>query len=1134
MPLKKQQSTGSSIFGCLVASTEAAYFNGLRRANDGFLKAIIRYSRFKEIHIFSPQSLLPELRSGWKSFLQHYGSDKAIHFLPAHELNRYFSRVRYQVFHQGDPWVGHLAALRDAYCVEPFPITGRAHTLSTDSNMSNTRDLLLSPLKSCDAILCSSEAQKKVMMRLLSAASSSISDHIGVAIPYKGSVAKLPLGIDPDERYAGSKEEARGVLGVAQESFVILTLGRIAPSNKMDLHPVLLVMNDLVEGYGHRNIKWIIAGAGDAGNPTVQSLLKQAYDLNLEGSVRFELEIADDRKHQWLSACDLVLTLSDNIQESFGIVPLEAMVNGKAVVLSDWNGYSELVEDGVSGCLIETVSTDLDDLARPLGSLLTDHAHLLQAQGTAVNLSQCSEKIHQLIQEPELLSGMGEQGRQRVFENYRWEAIVDEYHQLVSDLNKDADQISRLNKRPVGLPYHQIFEHYPASQLTDDQFLTTTDRGVRLLLRSEQFVHYTEMDSLLKTDLIDQVARLCLSGCHVTDLRVKFPQEPALLLNIMWMCKYQLLALTDKPSTKQADHQTRWWPEEQRLPAEVMLHLDCVEPHRFRLLESLLCWLDVQLAFYHNQSECPEFRASLLKPFAAKLDGQLLQAIGWVAEMKGTLQYTDVLNSVVEQGGLVFLSAEFPLWYRLNRLWIIRALKDFKQFFARFYGDLGGINQLFSDCWQQPAQSIARIDFPLSTSSSCMIAIIVCDNCEKLVYKNRDLAVERQIIGHTADNSNIAGKLNQWLGGQPGLATLRIMSGSFDGAYGYCEFVDKGPSEALDDQQINDYYQRLGVIAGLSILLGMGDVHNRNVVSRNGIPHLVDVKAAFCPGVIKAFESELNDPQRAFCGTDNSFMLTSLWSVVEQFHFSGYRECLFQLVNGELIEMPPVKENLVTNNLVRTGASDTLSNIKPFLCSQYASAFEKGLDATFRVVVDHHDDWCALLERCKGMTVCHLPRLDQEFYWQQKVNLWTFHGFQAFSGKRLKGYFDRVVSRLCQGAEEIQRWGEPEWFEPATTLSDELVKNLLSGSITEFRREVGGKGIFSESGSGLSERVISDHYFSVDTLSKSVRLVQTMAENPQQLEQFLIFLTAVVKQWMIEKAVPGKNFPEALRAKLPE
>ncbi|USE39026.1 DUF4135 domain-containing protein [Endozoicomonas sp. SCSIO W0465] len=1133
MPSKKQQATRSSVFGCLVASTEAAYFNGLRRANDGFLKAIIRYSRFKEIHIFSPQSLLPELKSGWESFLKYYGSDKAIHFLPAHELNQYFSTVRYEVFHQGDPWVARIAALRDAYCLEPFPVTGRAHTLSTDSNMSNTRDLLLSPLKRCDAILCSSEAQKKVMMRLLSAASSSISDHIGVAIPYKGSVLKLPLGIEPDECHSVSKEEARSLLGVDQESFVILTLGRISAAKKMDLHPVLLVMNDLMEGYGHRNIKWIIAGAGDAGSPAVQSLLKQAYDLNLEGCIRFELEIEDDIKHQWLSACDMVLTLSDNIQESFGIVPIESMAHGKAVVLSDWNGYSELVEDGVSGFLVETVSTDLDDLVRPLGSLLTDHAHFLQAQGTAVNLSQCSEKIHQLIQEPELLLRMGERGKQRVFEHYRWEAIVDEYHQLVSGLNKEADQISRLKRRPVGLPYHRIFEHYPASQLEDDQLLQTTDRGVRLLLRSEQFVHYAEMDLFLKTDLIDQIARLCLSGCLLMDLKERFPQEPALLLNIMWMCKYQVLTHTGEPSLKSASNQKRWWPEEQRLPAEVMQYLDCAEPHRFRLLEPLLCWLDLQLVGHHNQLENPEYRASLLKPFASKLDEQLLQAIAWVGEMNDSMQYTDVLDSVTEQGGLLFLSAEFPLWYRLNRLWVIRALKDLKKLIARFYRDINDINRLFSDIWQQPAQRITYLDYPLSTSS-CMIAILNFDNGERLVYKNRDLAIEHRIIGYTADNNNIAGKLNQWLGEQPGLATIRIFCGSFDGSYGFCEFVDKDCHAILDEQQVNNYYQRLGVIAGVSILLGLGDVHNRNVITRNGIPFIVDVKAAFCPSVIKAFESEVNDPQSAFCGADNSFIQTSLPDIFELFHFNRYKDCSFQLVNGELIEIPSLEENLVINNWIRTADNDSLSNIKLSLCGQYASAFERGLDATFRVVVNHHGEWSKLLQDCKGMSVCHLQRVDQQLFWQQKVNLWTFQGFQSFSGSRLKDYFGRVITRICQGGEEIQRWVEPEWFEPVAELSGELVKNLLSGSITECRREVGDKRGLSGSCLSRTGRVISDNYFSVDTLSKSVRLVQNMAENSQQMERFLTFLTAVVKQWLIERAVPGKNFPEALRDKLPE
>ncbi|MFK0573438.1 DUF4135 domain-containing protein [Endozoicomonas sp.] len=1133
MPSKKQKSARSSIFGCLVASTGGAYFNGLRRANDGFLQAIIRYSRFKEIHIFAPIALLPDLKLSWAGYLELYGSGKAIHFIPAHELSKYFSRVKYQVFHQGDPWVGHLSALRDGYCLEPFPITGRAHTLSTDSHLSRTRDLLLSPLKSCDAILCSSKAQKKVMKRLLSAASSSIADHIGVAISYKGSILRLPLGIEPDECFSGSAEEARELLGCQKDQFVILTLGRISPADKMDLHPALLVLNELVEGYGHRNIKWVIAGAGDAASPAVQSLLKQAYELNLEGCLRFELEIDDERKHQWLASSDLVLSLSDNIQESFGLVPLEAMVNGKAVVLSNWNGYSELVEEGVSGYLIETMSSDMDHLARPLGSLLTEHAHLLQSQGTAVDLSQCARVVHQLIQEPELREKIGEQGRQRVLQHYQWETIVDEYHTLVDTLNKEAAKIARLANRPVGLPYHQVFEHYPSQQLGEKDCFQTTDRGIRMLIRSEQCYHYPEMSSFLKADLIDQLAKLCLSGCTVAQLQTQLSDEPTLLLTIIWMCKYQLLERTDEKASAKTQNQHRWWPEEQRLPSEIMSQLSRAEFRRFRLLEPMLFWLDKQMVHYHNQPENLELRSSLLTSFASKMDGQLLQAIGWIGEQKDSLQYADILEYIIEQGGLKFLSAKFPLWYRLNRLRIVHVLKDFKKIFARFDRDISEINQLFSDCWDEPAQAIAGLHFPLSASSA-VIAILECDNGQKLVYKNRDLNIEHQIIGFTDDNSNIAGKINQWLEGLPGLAPVRILPRYFEGAYGFCEFVDSNDDEILDDNQAQDYFQRLGVISGVSILLGLGDLHNRNIVSSKGIPYIIDAKVAFSPGVIRAFEAELNDPLRAFSGDDNSFQKTGLASVWEQFHFNGYKECLFQLVNGELIQSPPVEENLVANNWLHIGQRHSLDGVKPFLASEYANAVEKGIISVFRAVLTHSDQWCELLQECKGMSVCYLQRYNRQFFWKQKVDLWTFYGFQEFSNRRLKAYFTRMMNRLCQGGEEIQRWIEPQWQEPTALLSDELVGGLLSGAITEFRRKVGGGAVFKEHDQIQSGKMVADDYFAVDTLNKSIQLLENMAEDSEKMEQFLTFLTAIVKQWLLEKMVPGKEFPEALRERLPD
>ena len=47
-------------------------------------------------------------------------------------------------------------------------------------------------------------------------------------------------------------------------------------------------------------------------------------------------------------------SLSDNIQETFGIVPIEAMAAGLPVVVSDWDGYKDTVRHGVDGFRIST------------------------------------------------------------------------------------------------------------------------------------------------------------------------------------------------------------------------------------------------------------------------------------------------------------------------------------------------------------------------------------------------------------------------------------------------------------------------------------------------------------------------------------------------------------------------------------------------------------------------------------------------------------------------------------------------------------------------------------------------------------------------------------------------------------
>ena len=70
--------------------------------------------------------------------------------------------------------------------------------------------------------------------------------------------------------------------------------------------------------------------------------------------VTFVDGMAPAQRFEVWRAADLVVSLVDNIQETFGLVIVEAMTSGLPVVASNWDGYRDLVEDGQTGFLVPT------------------------------------------------------------------------------------------------------------------------------------------------------------------------------------------------------------------------------------------------------------------------------------------------------------------------------------------------------------------------------------------------------------------------------------------------------------------------------------------------------------------------------------------------------------------------------------------------------------------------------------------------------------------------------------------------------------------------------------------------------------------------------------------------------------
>jgi glycosyltransferase involved in cell wall biosynthesis len=150
----------------------------------------------------------------------------------------------------------------------------------------------------------------------------------------------------------------------------------LLPPGRMLLTVARLTASDSYKGVGHviqalpavlsavPDAYYVVVGDGDDRG----RLERLAVDARVRDHVLFVGTKADEELAGYYQACDAFVMPSRS--EGFGIVFLEAMSHGKPVVAANSGATPELVEDGVTGLLVEygVVQT----LASSLTRLLTD------------------------------------------------------------------------------------------------------------------------------------------------------------------------------------------------------------------------------------------------------------------------------------------------------------------------------------------------------------------------------------------------------------------------------------------------------------------------------------------------------------------------------------------------------------------------------------------------------------------------------------------------------------------------------------------------------------------------------------------------------------------------------------------
>lgn len=113
---------------------------------------------------------------------------------------------------------------------------------------------------------------------------------------------------------------------------------------------------------------WSLSFIGTAGN-AYQALQKRIKESNLDGQINLRLNISQHELVETYSRAMIFVFPTNDTTEGFGLVALEAMANGLAVIASDIAAIPEIVHHKKTGLLVPP--GDIDALASALESLMT-------------------------------------------------------------------------------------------------------------------------------------------------------------------------------------------------------------------------------------------------------------------------------------------------------------------------------------------------------------------------------------------------------------------------------------------------------------------------------------------------------------------------------------------------------------------------------------------------------------------------------------------------------------------------------------------------------------------------------------------------------------------------------------------
>jgi len=217
------------------------------------------------------------------------------------------------------------------------------------------------------------------------------------------------------------------------------------------------------------------------------------------------------------------------------------------------------------------------------------------------------------------------------------------------------------------------------------------------------------------------------------------------------------------------------------------------------------------------------FLSSAISPFTRLFDQVIPE------KKAGNELYLEFIQKIFENHWLDFFAEYSALariittliinWINNSALFINRLANDFEEITAHFNGNIppgklvsykGGISDR-----HHHGKGVISLQFQTGL---------------KLIYKPKNLELEQAW-------SELTGWLNE-AGLKPGLKPLDVVNKV---EYGWVGFIEA--AECGSEKEVPEYYQRIGILAGIIYLLHGNDFHKENIIASGAWPVLIDLES---------------------------------------------------------------------------------------------------------------------------------------------------------------------------------------------------------------------------------------------------------------------------------------------------